>query len=63
MRFLLMNGLLKLFGFVVVGLSASVICAGKEWHGIVPMHSTREDVNRLLGTSPPFNKLRANYSV
>jgi len=27
-------------------------CA-KEWRGIVPLHSTREDVERLLGPPPP----------
>ena len=25
------------------------ICEAKEWHGIVPLHSTRVDVERLLG--------------
>jgi hypothetical protein len=63
MRFLLVNRLLKLFGLILVGISASAVCPGKEWRGIVPMHSTRADVNRLLGTSPDFNKLRANYTL
>ncbi len=34
------------FVVVVAGVSH-----GKEWHGIVPLHSTRADVDRLLGPS------------
>ncbi len=33
----------------------------KEYRGIVPFHSTREDVTRLLGKSPDENEIRANY--
>jgi hypothetical protein len=33
-----------LFSFSVV-----TVCEAKEWHGIVPLHSTRVDVERLLG--------------
>jgi len=33
----------------------------KEWRGIVPLHSTREDVIRLLGVSPDINDIRAKY--
>jgi hypothetical protein len=61
MRFLQMNRLVKSFGFIVMGLSTCATCSGKEWRGIVPMHSTRADVNRLLGTSPDFNTIRAKY--
>jgi hypothetical protein len=35
------------FCFVIV---AAGLSHGKEWHGIVPLHSTRADVERLLGT-------------
>lgn len=35
----------------------------KEYRGIVPFHSTREDVTRLLGKSPDENKIRANYNL
>jgi hypothetical protein len=62
MPFLPMN-LLKFVGLALLSLSTSVLCHGKEWRGIMPMHSTREDVNRLLGVSPDFNKLRAEYSL
>ena len=34
-----------------LGVMADVSYA-KEWRGIVPLHSTREDVKRLLGPSP-----------
>jgi len=52
----------KLLGLVVL-IAMSTLCHAKEWRGIIPMHSTREDVNRLLGTSPDFNDVRANYSL
>ena len=32
-------------------IAVSGIVSGKEWHGIVPLHSTVEDVERLLGQS------------
>ena len=32
-------------------IAVSGIASGKEWHGIVPLHSTVEDVERLLGQS------------
>ena len=36
------------FWLVIFGAGLSY---GKEWHGIVPLHSTRADVERLLGPS------------
>ena len=39
------------FCFVIV---AAGISHGKEWRGIVPLHSTRTDVERLLG--PPADQ-------
>jgi hypothetical protein len=36
---------------LIVGLLAAGISRAKEWRGIVPLHSTRADVERLLG--PP----------
>ena len=45
---------------------------GNEWRGIVPLHSTREDVEQLLGSSSGFCKclyktdaenIRVNYSI
>lgn len=32
-------------------LSVATLSSAKEWRGIVPLHSTREDVKRLLGPS------------
>lgn len=32
-------------------IAAAGLSNGKEWHGIVPLHSTRADVERLLGPS------------
>jgi hypothetical protein len=39
-------------GFFLIIAAASNLSA-KEWRGIVPYHSTREDVERLLGTPQP----------
>lgn len=39
--------------YVCVTLAISGIAQAKDWHGIVPFHSTREDVERLLGPPPP----------
>lgn len=36
------------FSIAVLVVSAS-LCSGKEWCSIVPLHSTRVDVERLLG--------------
>ena len=37
---------------VLFMLSTSRIASAKEWRGIVPLYSTRNDVERLLGISP-----------
>src|SRR3954464_4038317 len=39
--------------FCLIFLTAN-LCFGKEWRGIIPLHSTRADVERLIGlpTSP-----------
>jgi hypothetical protein len=34
-------------------LAASTCITAKDWRGIVPMHSTREDVEAILGPPPP----------
>ena len=36
--------------FMILGLTISA--AGKEWRGIKPLHSTRAEVERQLGTAP-----------
>ena len=38
--------------FLVLGLNS--IAQGKDWRGIAPLHSTRADVERLLG--PPVDE-------
>lgn len=34
---------------VLVSLFVSTVTQAKEWHGLVPLHSTRTDVERVLG--------------
>lgn len=44
----------------------SILAAGaeaKEWRGIVPLRSNRDDVTRVLGPSADANKIRARYSL
>lgn len=66
-----MKPIVFIFVFISVVLSASSRSLAKEWRGIVPLHSTREDVERLLGLPPPpptdgtriytLNKTRSIY--
>src|SRR5688500_18951683 len=51
---LLLSALLFLF---------PILTEAKEWRGIVPMKSTREDVKRILGRSRDANHIRANYDL
>jgi hypothetical protein len=48
MRSLLMN-LFKTIAVVVVVLISNVATPAKDWRGITPRHSTRRDVEQLLG--------------
>jgi hypothetical protein len=41
---------------------ASLVGHAKEWRGIVPLHSTRQDVTRLFGISHDAKTFRADYS-
>ena len=57
---LLMNGTLKcnasvrkLILIISMVLIAATSVAAKDWRGILPMHSTRADVEALLGPPPP----------
>jgi hypothetical protein len=45
----------------VMLLSLAGVSSAKEWRGIVPLQSTREDVTRLLGNPSDANSIRANY--
>ena len=40
----------KCLGALALILSLAVCASAKEWRGIVPLHSTRSDVEKLLGT-------------
>ena len=61
-----MRRLLPIILLVMVSTSS---VAAKDWRGILPMHSTREDVEALLGPPPPppedrsytLNKSRSIY--
>jgi hypothetical protein len=45
-------------------LAAAGLSYAKEWHGIVPLHSTREDVERRLGPpDDPVNLLASVYKT
>src|ERR1044072_1333781 len=46
---------------IILGLSQS--SNAKGWRGLIPLHSTRDDVIRLLGPSPGANDMRATYSL
>jgi hypothetical protein len=46
-----MNAIKKMSLCMCMTLSTALIAQGKEWRGIVPLRSTRADVERLLG--PP----------
>lgn len=46
------------FTILAAGLSY-----GKEWHGIVPLHTTRADVERLLGPPAEDHELMSVYKL
>src|SRR5262245_38538232 len=48
-----MKAIVSIFVFIFIVFSASATSVAKEWRGITPLHSTREDVERLLGPPPP----------
>jgi hypothetical protein len=51
-----------ILGLCLLTVSAAAASA-KEWRGIVPLRSTRDDVTRVLGPSPNANNVRAEYSL
>jgi hypothetical protein len=53
-----MKSLLKIVGCVSLALVLNILAQAKEWRGIIPLHSTRADVERLLGSpiDDPSNK-------
>src|SRR5215212_3382093 len=48
---------------IVVILFVVTACEAKEWRGLVPLHSTRVDVVRLLGRSIETNDIRSMYRL
>ena len=51
-------------GFCLLTLLGLVTsCYAKEWRGIVPMRSTRDDVVRILGAAAKDDKTRAAYNL
>ncbi|HKR60900.1 MAG TPA: hypothetical protein VJS64_14355 [Pyrinomonadaceae bacterium] len=48
-----MKAVLRIIACTSFLLTLPAVCFGKEWRGITPMRSTREDVERLLGPPPP----------
>jgi len=66
-----MKAIIPISVLIFIILSVSSVSLAKEWRGIVPLHSTREDVERLLGPPPPpptdgtriytLNKARSIY--
>ena len=49
-----MKAIFKILSLICVTLSLTGTPQAKEWRGIVPLHSTRADVERLLGL--PFDE-------
>ena len=56
-----MKEILKVVYLTTIILTLSDTSNAKEWRGIIPLHSTRADVTRLLGPSPDANNIRAKY--
>ena len=55
--------LFKLLFLAAIILRLSQSSNAKDWRGLIPLHSTRDDVTRLLGPSPDANNIRARYSL
>jgi hypothetical protein len=47
--------------FTCLILLSSLRCAAKEWHGIVPLHSSRVDVERIIGTPKSKGEFVSSY--
>src|SRR5437867_7037881 len=48
-----MKAVIRILFSVFMLLILSSISQAKEWRGLVPLHSTRKDVEKLLGPPPP----------
>jgi len=58
-----MKKFLKLIFLAAIILYLSESSNAKDWRGLTPLHSTRDDVTRLLGPSSDANNIRAIYSL
>lgn len=58
-----MKRFFKLLFLAAIILRLSESSNAKDWRGLIPLHSTRDDVTRLLGPSPDANNIRARYSL
>lgn len=54
-----MKMILRVFSGICLILCLASISQAKEWRGIVPLHSTRTDVERLLGRAS--NECKCSY--
>jgi hypothetical protein len=52
--------LLLIFALLAI---CSGVALGKGWRGIVPLHSTRSDVEKLLGPAPGWNYYLENETL
>ena len=53
----------KTIAAVITALAMATLSQAKEWRGIVPLRSTRDDVIRLLGPTRDTNDLRSIYHL
>ena len=48
-----------ILGILMIGTN----CEGRDWRGIVPLHSTKNEVVRLLGSPADSNDIRSIYHL
>lgn len=53
----------KFAGSLLIGLALAPVCGAKPWRGIVPLRSTRADVERLLGPPIRLSPPDASYDA
>lgn len=58
-----MDSFLKALGCLCVVLTVSSISQAKDWRGIIPLHSTRAEVEALLGEPPPPKDGKTFYAA
>lgn len=47
---------MKLITYIFISLIVTTVCQQNAWRGIVPLRSTRADVERILGRPAPYSK-------